>query len=314
MHCNKNKIHCAGSCVVGVKKTAPKHASTHAWIHAMQMRFDFFSKAALEFLLRTGRQPDILHCHDWSTAHVAKSYWQDYNAYGLWKAKVVFTIHNMNYGKAKLAEAAYYCQKFTTVSPTYAFEIGGNPVIGAHTHKFMGIRNGIDPDLWDPENNQWLPMPYTAGTVVEGKAAARKVSTMVCLLLAYWLMPCARRHEANFVQEPPAYACYIAMEPPSCLANEAALAMHLCTALPHVFCGQPSPMCPVHSPPPCVLCTALPHPSLMCPVHSPPSCVLSLWSWMPLSSSHGGVISHRACLWLRTVTGTTGAARTVWLG
>eukprot|EP00967_Tisochrysis_lutea_P015782 scaffold17784_cov22-Tisochrysis_lutea.AAC.2 len=37
-----------------------------------QVRFDFFCKAALEFLLRTGRQPDILHCHDWSTAHVAK--------------------------------------------------------------------------------------------------------------------------------------------------------------------------------------------------------------------------------------------------
>jgi hypothetical protein len=37
-----------------------------------QVRFDFFCKAALEFLLKTGRQPDILHCHDWSTAHVAK--------------------------------------------------------------------------------------------------------------------------------------------------------------------------------------------------------------------------------------------------
>lgn len=41
-----------------------------------EVRFDFFCKAALEFLLKTGRQPDILHCHDWSTAHVAQSYWQ----------------------------------------------------------------------------------------------------------------------------------------------------------------------------------------------------------------------------------------------
>ena len=29
-------------------------------------------QAALEFLLVTGRQPDILHCHDWSTAGVAQ--------------------------------------------------------------------------------------------------------------------------------------------------------------------------------------------------------------------------------------------------
>ena len=29
------------------------------------MRFAFFSKAALEFLLKSNRRPDIIHCHDW---------------------------------------------------------------------------------------------------------------------------------------------------------------------------------------------------------------------------------------------------------
>ncbi|MFS8102199.1 glycogen/starch synthase [Lentzea alba] len=28
-------------------------------------RFAFFSKAALEFLLRAGNRPDVIHCHDW---------------------------------------------------------------------------------------------------------------------------------------------------------------------------------------------------------------------------------------------------------
>jgi hypothetical protein len=55
----------------------------------VQVRFDFFCKAALEFLLKTGRQPDILHCHDWSTAHVAKSFWEDYQPFGLHKPKVI---------------------------------------------------------------------------------------------------------------------------------------------------------------------------------------------------------------------------------
>ena len=139
-----------------------------------EVRFDFFCKAALEFLLRSNRQPDILHCHDWSTAYVSKTYWDDYHSYGLWKPKVVFTIHNLNYGKAKLSQAAYYSQKFTTVSPTYAYEVGGSPVISSQTHKFAGIRNGIDMELWDPENNQWLPTPYNSENVVEGKKAARK--------------------------------------------------------------------------------------------------------------------------------------------
>lgn len=43
--------------------------------------------------------------------------------------QVVFTIHNMNYGQKKIAEAAEWCQKFTTVSPTYAFEVGDHPAI-----------------------------------------------------------------------------------------------------------------------------------------------------------------------------------------
>jgi hypothetical protein len=55
---------------------------------------------------------------------ITQSYWEDYNPYGLWKPKVIFTIHNLNYGQKRIAEAADYCQKFTTVSPTYAFETG----------------------------------------------------------------------------------------------------------------------------------------------------------------------------------------------
>lgn len=38
----------------------------------------------------------------------------------------------------------------------------------------MGIRNGIDVDIWDPENDDLLPRPYNADSVVEGKAAARE--------------------------------------------------------------------------------------------------------------------------------------------
>jgi len=33
-------------------------------------RFAFFSKAALEFLLRTGKRPDVIHTHDWHTGLV----------------------------------------------------------------------------------------------------------------------------------------------------------------------------------------------------------------------------------------------------
>ena len=36
---------------------------------------------------------------------------------------MVFTIHNLEFGQNYIGEAAYYCQRFTTVSPTYAMEV-----------------------------------------------------------------------------------------------------------------------------------------------------------------------------------------------
>ena len=102
-------------------------------------RFNVFCNAALEFLTRTARQPDILHCHDWSSAEVARSYWEHYHHNGLTKPKVAFTIHNMNYGQAKLAEAVYHSQMTTTVSPSYAGEVSESSVIGDNGHKFTGI-------------------------------------------------------------------------------------------------------------------------------------------------------------------------------
>ena len=53
--------------------------------------------------------------------------------------------------------------------------MGGNAIISPHGHKFTGIRNGIDPELWSPEDNQYLPVSFNADTVVEGKRRAREV-------------------------------------------------------------------------------------------------------------------------------------------
>jgi starch synthase len=138
------------------------------------VKFDFFCNAALEFLLQTSRQPDILHCHDWSTATVAASYWTNYHNYGLWKPKVVFTIHNMNYGQQKIGEASFHSQLTTTVSPSYAGEVSGHPAVRDNLHKFHGVRNGIDSEIWDPSTDQFLPMNYDASNHEAGKRRARE--------------------------------------------------------------------------------------------------------------------------------------------
>ena len=42
-------------------------------------RFIYFSRAALEYLLRQGKHPDIIHLHDWQTALCAPLFWDIYH-------------------------------------------------------------------------------------------------------------------------------------------------------------------------------------------------------------------------------------------
>ncbi|XP_019174432.1 PREDICTED: starch synthase 3, chloroplastic/amyloplastic isoform X2 [Ipomoea nil] len=137
-------------------------------------RFGFFCHAALEFLQQGGFHPDIIHCHDWSSAPVAWLFKEQYMHYGLSKARVVFTIHNLEFGAQFIAKAMQYSDKATTVSPNYSKEVSGNPAIAPHLYKFHGIVNGIDPDIWDPYNDKFIPISYTSENVVEGKRAAKE--------------------------------------------------------------------------------------------------------------------------------------------
>ncbi|PHT30313.1 Soluble starch synthase 3, chloroplastic/amyloplastic [Capsicum baccatum] len=137
-------------------------------------RFGFFCHAALEFLLQGGFHPDIIHCHDWSSAPVARLFKEQYKHYGLSKSRIVFTIHNLEFGADLIGKAMTFADKATTVSPTYSREVSGNPVIAPHLYKFHGIVNGIDPDIWDPLNDKFIPISYTSENVVEGKSAAKK--------------------------------------------------------------------------------------------------------------------------------------------
>ena len=61
-------------------------------------------------------RPDIVHAHDWPTAPVAFG--------DLGECKSIFTIHNLNYGADLIGRAMAVAAAGTTVSPTYAAEVG----------------------------------------------------------------------------------------------------------------------------------------------------------------------------------------------
>ncbi|KAB8097020.1 hypothetical protein EE612_025659, partial [Oryza sativa] len=139
-----------------------------------ESRFGFFCHSALEFLRQNGSSPDIIHCHDWSSAPVAWLFKEQYAQNGLSNGRVVFTIHNLEFGAHHIGKAMARCDKATTVSYTYSREVSGHGAIAPHFSKFHGIRNGIDPDIWDPYSDNFIPVHYTSENVVEGKSAAKK--------------------------------------------------------------------------------------------------------------------------------------------
>jgi len=169
------------------------------------LRFAAFGWAAAQICagVDPAFTPEVLHAHDWQ-AGLAPAY---AHAAKLDVAKVT-TIHNLAYqGRfeaevleaLELPEAArgidgveyyggvgflkaglYYADRITTVSRTYAREIQGvdagfgmDGLLAARRRDLVGIVNGVDYDVWDPQRDAHLPTRYGIENVAEGKAAAR---------------------------------------------------------------------------------------------------------------------------------------------
>jgi starch synthase len=58
------------------------------------LRYAFFSRAAVEFLFKAGKHPDIIHCHDWQSALVPVFLYEIYQHLGMTHPRVCLTIHN----------------------------------------------------------------------------------------------------------------------------------------------------------------------------------------------------------------------------
>jgi starch synthase len=176
------------------------------------MRFAFFSKAALEFLLQSNKRPDVIHCHDWQTGLVPVMLFEMYKWHGMANQRVCYTIHNFKHQGVTgpdilwatgLNNDAYYYQYHclrddhhnclnimkgginysnfvNTVSPHHAWEArfsgegcGLEPTLNIHHTKFAGILNGLDYNLWNPEKDTYIPNPYSADSFSE-KAKNKK--------------------------------------------------------------------------------------------------------------------------------------------
>ncbi|MFL2133582.1 glycogen synthase GlgA [Desemzia sp. FAM 24101] len=174
-------------------------------------RFAFFSQAILEMLEKIDFIPDVIHVNDYHTAMVPVLLKDKYNWIERYQSiKTVLTIHNLQfqgiydqvvlsdlfdigynafhmnglefYGNVNFLKGGiYYADLVTTVSPSYADEIqteefgmGLDGVLRDNKSKIVGILNGIDYDVFNPEADEHVAEHFSVDDP-SGKAINKSV-------------------------------------------------------------------------------------------------------------------------------------------
>ncbi|MDK9701252.1 MAG: glycogen synthase GlgA [bacterium] len=174
-------------------------------------RFAFFCRGLFTGLETLHWAPDILFCNDWQTALIPywlKSHFVKNPFFA--KTKTVLAIHNLAFqgifpldkaeilelepkeyaphgplefwGKLNFLKAGIEtADKIVTVSPNYAKEIqttevgcGLEGVLKQRKKDLIGILNGIDTDVWNPETDTDIPAQYST-TNLTGKTRCKQM-------------------------------------------------------------------------------------------------------------------------------------------
>jgi starch synthase len=170
-------------------------------------RFMAFQIAFLNWLTETQNVPDVIHCHDHHSGLIPFMVQFCHPYHQLKNVPTLITIHNGQYqgwfGWDKLhyipdfpyqslgylqwdniinplASAIKCAWKVTTVSNSYLDELsekcnGLENLLKFERYKSIGILNGIDQEIWNPETDSMLDIHYNYKTFAKGKAANKKL-------------------------------------------------------------------------------------------------------------------------------------------
>jgi len=170
-------------------------------------RFTLLSRGALQLAKMLDWKPDVVHAHDWpaALAPVCLNFVEREGFFA--DTGSVLTIHNLAhqgiFPKEEIEHTLIGWEQFhgagfefhdklnllqaglrnadvlTTVSPTYAEEIQtkefGHRMDGLLRHRspdLFGVLNGMDYEIWNPEDDEHLPMNFSADKL-GGKAVCK---------------------------------------------------------------------------------------------------------------------------------------------
>lgn len=169
-------------------------------------RFLAFQIAALDWIAQWQHRPDVIHCHDHHTGLIPFMLGNCNQYRHLSYVPTVLTIHNGQYQGQFGWEKLYYLPAYdlrnsskldwgncinplaaaikcawrvTTVSPSYLEEISHNAnglenLLAQERGKSVGILNGIDNEVWDPNKDPMLSKTFSLRTVDNGKKANKE--------------------------------------------------------------------------------------------------------------------------------------------
>ncbi|OMO56382.1 hypothetical protein CCACVL1_26604 [Corchorus capsularis] len=174
-------------------------------------RFTYFSRASLDYIAKSGKQPDVLHLHNWETAIVGPLFWDIFAKQGLENTRILLTCHDfdsqcleepdklalcgLDPGRLNrpdrlqdtsetnlvniLKGGVVYSNKVIVMSSMHSkgriirsMSHGLEHTLAFHKEKLLVAPCGFDNSTWDPSKDKFLPVNYSAENM-RGKHACK---------------------------------------------------------------------------------------------------------------------------------------------
>ncbi|KAL5556653.1 hypothetical protein UlMin_038889 [Ulmus minor] len=174
-------------------------------------RFSYFSRASLDYIVKSGKKPDVLHIHNWETAIVGLLFWEIFASQGLEGTRILLTCHDFNLQSLEQPEKLALCgldpsrlhrpDRLEDNNNTYLVNIlkggivysnkivmmssihskskvihslsqGLEATLNIHKDKLVVSPSGYDSSTWDPSKDRFLPKNYSVEDM-RGKNACK---------------------------------------------------------------------------------------------------------------------------------------------
>ncbi|CAA3016556.1 Hypothetical predicted protein [Olea europaea subsp. europaea] len=174
-------------------------------------RFTYFSRASLDYIVKSGKQPDVLHIHNWQTSIIGPLFWDVFVNQGLEGTRILLTCQGFDSQCLEQPEKLALCG----LDPSRLYRLdrlqdnkkahlvnilkggvvfsnkviimtsiqskdqiisglghGLQPTLTIHKEKLLIAPRGFDKSIWDPSLDKFLPQNYSADNV-NGKSVCK---------------------------------------------------------------------------------------------------------------------------------------------